>query len=220
MTLLDYPSKVACTVFLGGCNFRCPFCHNAPLVLMTENGEISTEELLRFLRKRSGVLDGVCITGGEPLINEGLEALMREIRSLGYSIKLDTNGSFPERLNAVIGSGLADYIAMDIKNSFGKYAETAGADVDTDKISKSIDIIMSCGISYEFRTTIVRGLHTDDDFERIGKRIRGAQAYYLQNFVNSGSLIGDNLEGFSKSEAKHFADIVKPYVKNTQIRGI
>jgi pyruvate formate lyase activating enzyme len=220
LTLLDYPGKVACTVFMGGCNFRCPYCHNASVVFMTENSEISQEEFFDFLKKRSGILDGVCITGGEPLLNEDIKQLMKKIRDMGYLIKLDTNGAFPERLKEIINDGLVDYIAMDIKNSFSKYEKTAGVKVDIEKIKESINTIMSSGITYEFRTTVVKGFHDDDSFHEIGKMISSANHYYLQSFVDSGNLIKDGLSGFDKSEMEYFCKIVSEYVPNAQIRGI
>ncbi len=218
MTLLDYPSKVACTVFLGGCNFRCPFCHNASVVFMADCEEISKEELFAFLKKRQGLLDGVCITGGEPLINDDIYDFMREIRAMGYLIKLDTNGSFPEKLKYIIDEKTADYIAMDIKSSPESYSAAAGVDTDIDKINKSIDLIMSCGIPYEFRTTVVKGIHTAEDFAKIGERIKGARAYYLQTFKDSGNLIGGGFESFSAEEMSGFKNLLLPYVPNTQIR--
>lgn len=220
MTLLDYPSKVACTIFLGGCNFRCPFCHNASVVLGTDGGEISETELFAFLEKRKKLLDGVCITGGEPLINSDIEVFIRKIRAMGYLIKLDTNGSFPKRLKSLLDSGLIDYIAMDIKNSPENYAKTAGADIDTDAIEESIRLIMSCGVPYEFRTTVVRGLHTAEDFHKIGEWIKGADTYYLQKFQNSGKLIGGGFDEFSDADMEHFRDIALKHIKNTHLRGM
>lgn len=219
MTLLDYPSKVACTVFLGGCNFRCPFCHNASVVLMN-NEEISTEEFFSFLEKRKKLLDGVCITGGEPLVNGDTEDFIAKIHKMGYLVKLDTNGSFPERLKKLIDGGLIDYIAMDIKNSAENYEKTAGVEINNDAIDESIRIIKESGVPYEFRTTVVKGLHTDEDFRKIGERIKGAEAYYLQKFRNSEDLLGGKFEEFSDEDMERFAEIVSQYVKNTQLRGM
>lgn len=219
MTLLDYPSKVACTVFLGGCNFRCPFCHNASVVLMN-NEEISREELFSFLQKRKQLLDGVCVTGGEPLINDDIEEFIAEIHKMGYLVKLDTNGSFPERLKKLIECGLVDYIAMDIKNSPENYAKTAGTKIDTDLIGESVRMIKESGIPYEFRTTVVKGLHTEDDFHKIGEWIRGAEAYYLQKFRNADSLIGEGFEEFSYADMERFREAAAQYAENTRLRGM
>ncbi|MDD7494241.1 MAG: anaerobic ribonucleoside-triphosphate reductase activating protein, partial [Eubacteriales bacterium] len=169
LTLLDYPGKVACTVFTGGCNFRCPFCHNGSLVLRPDEGEhIPEEELFALLKKRQGVLEGVCITGGEPTLAFGLETLMARIKEMGYLVKLDTNGTRPKAVKRIIDAGLADMIAMDIKNSYKKYPETCGVPgYDTAPVKESIQLIMSSGIDYEFRTTVMREFHTPDDIRAI-----------------------------------------------------
>ncbi|MBQ9941992.1 MAG: anaerobic ribonucleoside-triphosphate reductase activating protein, partial [Christensenellaceae bacterium] len=199
LTLLDYPGKVAATVFLGGCNFRCPFCHNAQLVLPArrhEAGEMSSRELLAFLQKRKGILDGICITGGEPLMEEGAEQLMAAIKELDFALKLDTNGSYPARLKALVADGLVDYVAMDIKNAPGKYAMTAGYNkMDISGVCESVDFLLSGAVDYEFRTTVVRELHTRQDLLDIGKWIRGAKRYFLQTFIDSGDLVKPS--GFS-----------------------
>ena len=174
LTLLDFPGHVACTVFLHGCNFRCPFCHNAPLVLGTD--VISEEEILRFLKKRQGLLDGVAITGGEPLLSTGLDALLEKIKALGYRVKLDTNGSFPARLRELIDRQLVDYVAMDIKNTREKYALTAGADGMLPAVEESVRVLLRGLIPYEFRTTVVDELHEPEDFSAIGRWLSGAQA--------------------------------------------
>ena len=223
LTLLDYPGKVACTVFTGGCNFRCPFCHNASLA--TRAGEVDTipeEEVFALLRKRQGILDGVCVTGGEPLLFGGeLFEFISKVKEMGYAVKLDTNGSFPERLKALIDAGLVDKVAMDIKNSPEKYGKTAGvAGFDMDPIFRSIEIIKNSGIDYEFRTTVVRELHERSDFESIGKMIEGAKAYFLQSFVDSGDLIGEGMSAMSEAELKECLAVVKEYVSSAQIRGI
>ena len=168
MTLLDYPGRVACTVFLGGCDLRCPFCHNGGLVLGPMPAGLDSEELLAFLRKRRGLLDGVCVTGGEPLLRPGLPGLLREIRALGYSVKLDTNGSHPQRLRAVVEAGLADYVAMDVKNSPGRYAETAGVPgLDLRPIRESVAFLLEGTVDYEFRTTVVEQIGRASCRERV-----------------------------------------------------
>lgn len=219
LTLLDYPGKTACTVFTGGCNFRCPYCHNASVVFESEHA-VSHDELFAFLKKRRNILDGVCITGGEPLINDDIEFLIKEIRDLGYLIKLDTNGYFPEKLEYLIGRQYIDYAAMDIKNSLPRYAQTVGVTLDTDKIKESAKILMSGNTEYEFRTTAVRELHDENSFEEIGQWLNGAKRYYLQSFVDSGNLIGSGMSGFTESEMSKFKEIVSKYITDTELRGI
>ncbi|MBE6706159.1 MAG: anaerobic ribonucleoside-triphosphate reductase activating protein [Ruminococcaceae bacterium] len=220
-TLLDYPGKVACTLFTGGCNFRCPFCHNASLVLSPNDvTDISEEEFFKFLEKRVGVLDGVCITGGEPLLQHDIIPFMEKIHALGFAIKLDTNGSRPKLLREIVELGLVDHIAMDIKNAPEKYPLTAGTDLDFDTIKKSIDFIMNCGVSYEFRTTVVKELHSLDDMASIGRLISGAQNYYLQSFKDSGDLICPEYSAHSEETMHDMLSAVKPYVKNAELRGI
>lgn len=222
MTLLDFPGKVACTVFTGGCNFRCPFCHNALLVTeLDKDNSYSHDEIFDYLKKRKGILDGVCITGGEPLLNKDIASFISEIKALGYSVKLDTNGSFPERLNELIEKGLIDYVAMDIKNSPERYAETAGVkNISFTEIEKSIKIIMQGRIPYEFRTTVVNEFHNVEDIESIAKLIEGASGYYLQSFVDSGNLIGSDMTAVSKEKMNEMCEKASIYVKNTQVRGV
>ena len=220
LTLLDYPGKVACLLFTQGCNFRCPFCHNASLVRGGEGEKISDTEIIEYLKKRSKVLDGVCISGGEPLLHSGLKEFIKEVRALGYAIKLDTNGSFPEKLIELISEGLIDYVAMDIKNSFDRYSETAGVDTDIEKIKTSIDFLMNGNIEYEFRTTLVKELHTLSDMESIGKTIQGAKRYYLQNFLDSGDILCQNLTPFDAETLHEMQKIALKYVSEVQIRGI
>lgn len=219
LTLLDYPGKTACTVFTGGCNFRCPYCHNASVVFEIEHA-VSHDELFAFLKKRRNILDGVCITGGEPLINDDIEFLIKEIRDLGYLIKLDTNGYFPEKLEYLIGRQYIDYAAMDIKNSLPRYAQTVGVTLDTDKIKESAKILMSGNTEYEFRTTAVRELHDENSFEEIGQWLNGAKRYFLQGFVDSGNLIGSGMSGFTEAEMSNFKEIVSKYITDTELRGI
>lgn len=220
MTVQDFPEKIACIIFTHGCNFKCPFCHNAALVTQEAEG-ISREEIFSYLNKRRGVLDGVVISGGEPLLHgEAAFELMREIKSLGYLIKLDTNGYFPQRLKYVIENGLVDYVAMDVKNSPEKYAKTAGiATLDFDNIKESIKIITESGVDYEFRTTVTRELHTKEDFVKIGELIRGAKRYYIQNFSDSGNLISNTSSPLDTQGLNALLDAVLPYVKGASVRG-
>ena len=218
-TLLDFPTKVACTVFTGGCNFRCPFCHNGTLVKDPKQfPTIEVSELLAFLDKRKGILDGVCITGGEPLLNKDIASLLREIKARGYAVKLDTNGSFPELLESLIDEGLVDYVAMDIKSSKEKYHLLAGTDKFNDKIAESVALLLRGKVEYEFRTTVVRELHSLNDFENIGKWISGAEKYYLQLFKNSGDLIEGGFSAYSEDDMKAALEIVKRYIPTAEIR--
>lgn len=223
LTLLDYPGHVACTVFTGGCNFRCPFCHNAPLVLPGNISEsISEDEVLGFLKKRRGVLDGVAITGGEPLLHKGIDALLAEIHALGFKIKLDTNGSFPEHLMDIVGAGLVDRVAMDIKNAPDKYGVTVGIpDFDISGVEKSKNFLLEGHIDYEFRTTVVKGLHTKESLLEAAEWISGAKEYYLQQFKDSGNVINiSGLSAFDEDEMHALADSVSVCVPSVQVRGI
>ena len=221
MTLLDFPGKVACTVFLGGCDFRCPFCHNFELVDGTAKPVMDDEELLSFLSKRKGLLDGVAFTGGEPCLHRELPLLMEKIRDMGYQIKLDSNGYHPEMLSSILDRGLVDYVAMDIKNSEEKYALTCGVDhIDMDIIKESISVLMNSGIDYEFRTTVVSQLHGDEDFHAIGRMIEGARHYYLQCFTDRDSVPFAALSAPGREELLRYADIVRPHVMEVAIRGV
>ena len=224
LTLLDFPGHVACTVFTGGCNFRCPFCHNAPLVLpeRIQQDEDGAATVLAFLKKRQGILDGVAITGGEPLLHRDIPDLLREIRKLGYSIKLDTNGSFPERLIALVEEGLVDRVAVDIKNAPTLYAKTVGLpDFDLAPVERTKDYLLSGPVDYEFRTTVVRGLHTRESLLEAARWIAGAKEYYLQQFKDSGDVIAiDGLSAFSGEEMHGLAEAVRPVVPSVQVRGV
>lgn len=222
MTLLDFPGKVACTVFTGGCNFRCPFCHNALLVTkLPEKPDYTEDEILSFLEKRIGLLDGVAITGGEPLLNPDIGDFIRKIRDMGYAVKLDTNGSFPERLKAIVGEGLVDYVAMDIKNRREKYTETVGLkNLDLSKIEESIDFLKSGAVDYEFRTTVVKQFHTVEDITAAAEWISGAKRYFLQNFVDSGELICEEVCGVDKETMLKMKSAAADFVPQTEIRGI
>lgn len=221
-TLLDYPGKVACTVFTAGCNLRCPFCHNAFLVTEIDpSNRFEHSELLDYMKKRRTILDGVCITGGEPLLYADTLDFIKEIKDIGLSVKLDTNGSFPDRLKNAINSGMIDYIAMDIKNSPKKYPLTVGiVDFDISPIIESIELIRKSNIQHEFRTTVVKEFHNIEDFAEIGTLISGNEHYFLQNFVDSGNLISDGLSGVTPDEMRAFAAEAKKYVSDVEIRGI
>lgn len=221
LTLLDYPGKVACTIYTGGCNFRCPFCHNADLVTGKPEVTVTGEEIFRFLRKRQGLLDGVCISGGEPLLQPDLEDFIRGVRSLGYSVKLDTNGSMPDKLESLAEKGLLDYVAMDLKNAPEHYGRTIGAETyDVGNIDRSIRFLMGGEIPYEFRTTVVREFHQKADFEEMGRWIEGADQYFLQQFMDSGHVIAPGLHAYDEKILFQALEIVKKYVKTAQIRGL
>lgn len=222
LTLLDYPEKVACTVFTGGCNFRCPFCHNASLVTSLRNeNTIPEEELFLFLSKRAGLLDGVCVTGGEPLIHADLAPFLQKIKDLGYSVKLDTNGYFPQQLMELVRQGLVDYVAMDVKSDAANYAKAAGlAAIDYGKIEESIRFLMTGPLEYEFRTTVVNGLHDADILRNTAQSVAGAKRYFLQKFVDSGDLVGSGMSAFSDETMRDFLAIVSPYVESAAVRGL
>ena len=221
LTLLDFPGLMAATVFTYGCNFRCPFCHNASLVLKERADEeiISEEEFFSFLEKRQGMLGGICISGGEPTLMPDLEDFMRKIKALGYKIKLDTNGYRPDLLRHFVEEGLLDYIAMDIKNSREKYSLTTGIDVDLSKIEKSAAFLMSGAVPFEFRTTVVKELHDKADMENIGRWLKGDEKFFLQGFIDSGDVILDGLNAYDKKDLTDLLNVLKPYIPNAQIRG-
>ena len=219
-TLLDYPQHVAATIFLGGCNFRCPFCHNSDLLEGTD-GLFSKEEVLTFLKKRAGILEGVCITGGEPTLHRDLEPFIREIRSLGLLVKLDTNGYRPDVLKDLCNKNLLDYVAMDIKNSREHYGRTIGIEgYDTGNVEQSVAYLMERHVPYEFRTTVVQEYHQRSDFEAIGRWIRGADRYFLQQFQDSGDLIQPGLHAYNENIMRQALDVVKEYVPAAEIRGL
>ena len=221
LTLLDYPGKTACTVFTGGCNYRCPFCHNAGLVTKMDTEIIPEGEVFAHLKKRQGILDGVAVSGGEPLLQGDIEEFLSQIKELGYKIKLDTNGSFPEKLKLIIDKGLCDYVAMDIKNSKERYPETIGIDkFDISLMEKSVDILMSSDVEFEFRTTVTKNFHTIKDIENIGEWVKGVKNFYLQHFVDSGNLIDSNVEGVSKEEMQEMLVAIRKYVPTAEIRGL
>ena len=221
LTLLDFPGHTACTVFTAGCNFRCGFCHNALLVTEVSDDDIKEEEFFSFLKTRKGILDGVAITGGEPLLQKGIVEFMRRIKAEGFLIKLDHNGTMPDLLARLIDEKLVDYVAVDIKNSPEKYAVTAGlATFDITPVKKTVDLLLNGTVDYEFRTTVTKELFDERDFVEIGKFINGAKRYYIQQFKDSGNLIEkDFFSAYEKEDLEKFLRIVAPFVKSAGIRG-
>ena len=221
MTLLDYPGKVACTVFLGGCNFRCPFCHNSELLDVNAPAIMDDTELLDFLKTRTGILDGVVVTGGEPTLRPELPEFLEKIRGLGFKIKLDTTGNQPEVLKKLATAGLVDYVAMDVKNSRKRYGETVGIPgFKTDKVDESIRFLLEGKVEYEFRTTVVKQFHDRDSFVDIAEWISGADRYFLQGFVDRETVPFAGLEPRSEDEMKEYMQIVQPYVGLAELRGM
>lgn len=222
VTLLDYPGKIACTVFLGGCNFRCLFCHNGTLVtnpILYQS--VSDVEVLEYIKNKHKILDGVCITGGEPLLYD-VEPFLYKVKNIGLSVKLDHNGTKPDKLQKLINQHLVDYVAIDIKNSPQKYAQTVGIpNIDITPVLHTIDLLKTNVVDYEFRTTVVKGLHDINDFIDIGKMIQGAEKYFLQQYVDSGDILhNNNFSSYTQQEMQNFADVINPYVANVQIRGV
>lgn len=222
LTLLDFPGHTACTVFTAGCNFRCPFCHNASLVTHIDAAPVCTEEeFFAFLSKRQGLLDGVAITGGEPLLQKDIVDFLAKIKAAGFAVKLDTNGSRPQLLKEIVAKGLADYIAMDVKNTREKYPLTAGIDGKMlDDIDESIDFLINSDTDYEFRTTLVKNFHTDDDILCMAQRLQGAKHWFLQSFKDSGDLIDSSCVGFSDAEMREKLDLVRFSAPFAEIRGV
>ena len=221
MTLLDYPGRVACTVFLGGCDFRCPFCHNFELVSGPLPEALSEEEFFAFLDKRHGLLDGIAITGGEPCLRRDLPDFIARIHEAGFPVKLDTNGNHPAMLAQLLDSGLVDYVAMDIKNSPEKYVQTIGLpSIDLAPIDESIKLLMTSDVDYEFRTTVVHPLHEAADFEEIGAWIQGAKRYFLQAFADRDTVPDRTLSAPSADDLQKYRDIATRYVQQAEIRGI
>lgn len=220
MTLLDWPGKVGCTVFLAGCNFRCPFCHNGPLVEGECPAPALTLETLRdFLTRRQGLLDGVCVSGGEPLLHPQLPQLLDAIKAQGFLVKVDTNGSFPHKLQELWKLGLVDYVAMDIKNSPGRYAETVGVSgLDLGPIRESVAWLLEGQVDYEFRTTVVRQFHDAASFAQIGPWIAGARRYFLQTFTHRDSVLRDGLSAWDGETMEGFAAQMRPYVDHVEVR--
>ncbi len=220
-TLLDFPGHVAATIFTGGCNFRCPFCHNSDLLEHDIEAAFTDEEVLRFLAKRRGILEGIAITGGEPTLQPDLEDFILRVRELGYKIKLDTNGSRPDVLRTLCEKGLIDYVAMDIKTCKERYPDVAGIpSLKLDAIQESVEFLKQGTIPYEFRTTVVKELHSAEDFSRIGEWISGASNYFLQNYVDSDQVLVDGFSSCSKDELLSFMSIVKPHIQHVELRGV
>ena len=221
LTLLDYPGKVACTVFTSGCNMRCPFCHNASLVCGEVPPFMEKEEFFAFLKKRTGVLDGVCVTGGEPLLQEGLIPFLLEVKEKGFTTKLDTNGLLHDRLRAAVEAGAVDYVAMDIKNCKARYAETAGVPgLDLAPIEKSVQFLMEGKVDYEFRTTVVKELHNKADFGEIGRWLKGAKRYFLQSFKDSGDILSPGLSPMEKADLLEIRDRLRADIPVVELRGV
>ncbi len=223
LTLLDYPGTVACTLFTQGCNFRCPFCQNASLVLPEQYPDpLPSDQILDFLRKRYGILEGVAITGGEPLLQPDIADFLARVKEIGYRIKLDTNGTNPDALAELMEEGLVDRVAMDIKASPDGYHIAAGLSrVAVDRIDKTRVLLMSGRIPFEFRTTVVNGIHTDEEMRKIAEWIAGDEEYYLQQYRESGEIVDrTGLTSPDEAQMRHYADIVRAFVPNVQIRGL
>lgn len=220
-TLLDYPEHVAATVFTGGCNFRCPFCHNMNLVEDISVPVISEEKILAFLDSRKKILDGVCITGGEPTINPNLPDFIKKVKDFGLNVKLDTNGTNPDMLRSLIDQSLIDYVAMDIKTSSDNYSDVCGIDnFNTSSIHESINILLNSSIDYEFRTTMIKEYHNSQVMDNIGKMLKGCKAYYLQSFKDSDFVPNHSLHAYNKEELSAFAQQLNSYIDKVEIRGV
>lgn len=222
LAMVDYPGKLAATVFTGGCNLRCPFCHNALLVTrLAESPQLDLQEVLDFLKSRRGILDGVVLSGGEPLLQPGAADFLAAVKDMGFDTKLDTNGCYPDILADILSRKLADYVAMDIKNSREKYAMTVGIpNFDLTPVEESIKLLKESGVDYEFRTTVVKEFHQNDDFSAIGAWLKGAPKYFLQNFVDSGNLIGADLHPVSIQELRQFVEQCQPFFGSVALRGV
>ena len=221
MTLLDFPGRVACTVFLGGCDMRCPFCHNAELIDGSAPPVMEEDALPSFLEKRKGLLDGVAFTGGEPLLRDDLDGLFERIQALGYPIKLDTNGTHPDRLARLTGKGLVQYVAMDVKNAPERYAETVGVpDFDLAPVRESVRLLLTGKVPYEFRTTVVAEFHDGESIRGIGEWIRGAERYYLQKFTDRDSVPFAGLHAPSDGDLRAWVKIAEPFVREAGLRGV
>ncbi len=225
MTLLDYPGHIAATIFTPGCDLRCPFCHNSELVLDNSELEYYPEEVLAFLATRKGKLGGIAITGGEPLMQADIDEFIIKVRDLGFKVKLDTNGTYPDRLQDLLSRKLVDYVAMDIKGSAEKWAKTVGLSGDGarllfGKTLRSMSIIKLSGIDYEFRTTIVKGLHELSDMDSLGQLVRGAKRYFLQNFTDSGAILEGKWGSWDKDTLLAMLEVIRKYVPNAELRGV
>ena len=226
MTLLDYPGKIACTVFLGGCNFRCPYCHNSEILDGNAPELMSEKELLAFLSSRKGLLDAVCISGGEPTLQPELPDLLAQIKAMGFLTKLDTNGSRPEVLKELVSRQLLDYVAMDIKNSPDRYGDTTGCPgINLDKVAQSASYLITGPVDYEFRTTVVAELHDDESVERMGQWLASLvpgekpKRLYLQSYVDRDSVLVSGLHAPEEKQMSAWADILTPYIVSVEVRG-
>ena len=221
LTLLDYPGHVACTVFTAGCNLRCPFCHNSDLVLPSRRPEkLDEEAFFAFSKKRRGILEGVCVTGGEPLLQADIRSFLRAIKDLGYAVKLDTNGTFPDLLESLVAEGLVDFVAMDIKNSPARYAKTCGLDaMDLSPIRRSAAFLLSGAVDYEFRTTVTAQHHDEESLRSLAQWISGARRYALQSFRDSGDVLTGGLTPYPPSRMREFHALVTPFVGEALLRG-
>ena len=225
-TLLDYPEHIAATVFTGGCNFRCPFCHNGDLVLRAKEVPlIPEEEVFAYLEKRKGILEGVCVTGGEPTLQKDLNAFIRKVKKLGYLVKLDTNGYRPEVLRELLEEGMLDYVAMDVKASLQNYGRAVGSPAaatafDTSPIEESIRLLKKNSIPYEFRTTVVKGIHTEEEFEEIGRLLSGCRVYYIQSYRHNENVIAPGYMEYSGEELRRMANKAKKYIDKVELRGV
>jgi len=219
-SLLDYPGKMACTIFTAGCNFRCPYCYYKPLVIDThENRNIPLEEVYAFLEEYQGILDGICLTGGEPLIQHGVEDFLKRVIEMGYAVRLETNGSFPDKLKRLVSEGMVSFVAMDIKNSRESYGKTVGIQgYDVENVNKSVEYLLSGAVPYEFCTTVVLEYHQRSDFESIGKWIAKAERYYLQRFLNSENVIKKGLHSYNDSIMEQALEVVKKEVPSAKLR--
>lgn len=221
LSMVDYDGKIAATIFTGGCNFRCPFCHNSSLVLDYQTlSKIDEQEVLTYLEKRKGLLDGVCVSGGEPTLQKDLSLFLEKVKKLGYSIKLDTNGTNPNAVKSLKENGLVDYFAMDIKNNKEDYAKIIGFDsYDTTNVEKTVGLFLGGDYDYEFRTTLIKEYHSMENIKAIGEWIKGAKKYFLQKYIDSDTCILGGLSPVSESVAKEYVTLLKNYIPNTNLRG-
>lgn len=228
LSMVDYPGKLAATVFTGGCNLRCPFCHNALLVTrLNESPALTEGEVLDFLRTRRGLLDGVVLSGGEPLMQPGAADFLAAVRELGFDVKLDTNGFYPGALGEILDRGLADYVAMDIKNCREKYGVTCGVpDLDPAPVEESLRLLRDSGVEFELRTTAVREFHTAEDLAAMARWAADffpagqTPRFFLQKFVDSGNLIAGGLHGFDDGEMAALTAAVRPFLPRAAQRGV
>lgn len=222
LSMVDFPDRLAATVFTGGCELRCPFCHNAPLVTRVAGSPVlSRAEVLSFLKSRRGLLDGVVLSGGEPLLHPDAADFLREVRDLGFQVKLDTNGCHPGALADILERRLADYVAMDIKNDPAHYPETVGVpDFDIGPVEESVRLLRGSGVDFEFRTTAVRGLHTPERVGNIGRWLEGSPRYFIQKFVDSGDLVGRGCEALEDGEMEALLEAARPWFQGVQLRGV